>query len=166
MKTISVNKLADLLGGTIIEVELASLIEQHYPKKHKIGLGGVLNISYEPFESKECSREGLPIPQQAVTAVAREINGYRNAAHLMELQVEGYCKRIIELKARDAQREKKAYQDGYRSGKRDAEIDVKARDAKLREDLKSAWSETNWKKYKLKMMHIMLLLKKEEAKRK
>ena len=34
---------------------------------------------------------------------AREINGYRNAAHLMELQVEGYCNRIKELKARDAQ---------------------------------------------------------------
>ena len=43
-------------------------------------------------------------------------------------------------------------------------IDVEARDAKLLKDLKSAWSETNWKKYKLKMMHIMLLLKKEEAK--
>ena len=42
----------------------------------------------------------------------------------------------------------------------------KARDAKLLKDLKSAWSETNWKKYKLKMMHIMLLLKKEEAKTK
>jgi len=37
---------------------------------------------------------------------AREINGYRNAAHLMELQVEGYCNRIKELKARDAQQSK------------------------------------------------------------
>ena len=34
---------------------------------------------------------------------AREINGYRNAAHLMELQVKGYCNRIKEFKARDAQ---------------------------------------------------------------
>ncbi len=80
MKTISVNKLADLIGGTIVEVELASLIDQHHPKKYKIGLGGVLNISYEPFESKGCSREGLPISQQAVTAVAREINSVNTSA--------------------------------------------------------------------------------------
>jgi len=32
----------------------------------------------------------------------REINGFRNAAHLTDLQIEGYCKRIIELTARDA----------------------------------------------------------------
>ena len=93
-------------------------------------------------------------------------DGFRNgsAEGTANGTIMGYDLAVAERKARDAQREKKAYQDGYRSGKRDAEIDVKARDAKLLKDLKSAWSETNWKKYKLKMMHIMLLLKKEEAK--